>query len=47
MLVRGQGPLLAHVAAALAARGILPLDLDVDRATLEDAYMNVNAEAAE
>jgi ABC-2 type transport system ATP-binding protein len=39
--VRGNGPLLAHVAAALVAHGIAPLDLDVQRATLEDAFMQL------
>jgi len=47
VVVKGEGPLLAHVAAALAARGIYPPDLDVERATLEDAYMNITAEAGE
>jgi ABC-2 type transport system ATP-binding protein len=41
VVVRGSGPLLAHVAAALVARGIAPLDLRVDIPSLEDAYINL------
>ncbi|MEX2080230.1 MAG: ABC transporter ATP-binding protein [Dehalococcoidia bacterium] len=37
--VRGHGALLAHVGAALVARGIEPLDLDVDRGTLEEVFL--------
>lgn len=37
--VRGTGPLLALVAAELVARGIRPLDLRVDRPTVEDAFL--------
>ena len=37
--VRGTGPLLAHTAAALMARGIAPLDLRVERDSLEDIYL--------
>jgi len=44
--IRGRGPLLAHVAAALVARGIAPPDLEVERGTLEDAYMAISQEAA-
>lgn len=43
--VEGSGPLLAHVAAALVARGIAPLDLRVDIPSLEDAYINLVEEA--
>ena len=39
--VKGTGPLLAHVAAALVAHGIAPVDLDVHRPTLEDAFMQL------
>lgn len=39
--VRGEGPLLAHVAAALVARGFAPEDLEVHRPSLEDAYMQL------
>jgi ABC-2 type transport system ATP-binding protein len=45
VVVRGSGPLLAHVAAALVARGIAPLDLRVDIPSLEDAYINLVEEA--
>lgn len=37
--VRGAGPLLALVAAALVARGIVPDDLRVERPTVEDAFL--------
>jgi ABC-2 type transport system ATP-binding protein len=37
--VRGSGPVLARVAAALVARGIEPTDLRVERPTLEDAFL--------
>ncbi len=37
--VRGRGPVLAIVASELVARGIVPLDLRVDRPTLEDAFL--------
>jgi ABC-2 type transport system ATP-binding protein len=37
--VRGAGPLLALVAAELVAHGIVPLDLRVDRPTVEDAFL--------
>lgn len=40
--VTGDGPLLAHVASALVAHGITPLDLRVKRATLEDAFMRIS-----
>ena len=39
--VTGTGPLLAHVAAALVGRGIAPVDLEVRRASLEDAYLEL------
>lgn len=39
--VRGEGPLLAHVAAALVSRGIAPLDLRSERATLEDVFLSL------
>lgn len=45
--VRGSGPLLAHVAAALVSHGIAPADLKVDVPTLEDVYMDLVGEAAE
>ncbi|WP_460712798.1 ABC transporter ATP-binding protein [Nocardioides dilutus] len=37
--LRGSGPMLALVASELVARGILPLDLRVDRPTVEDAFL--------
>jgi ABC-2 type transport system ATP-binding protein len=37
--VRGTGPVLAIVASELVARGIVPLDLRVDRPTVEDAFL--------
>jgi ABC-2 type transport system ATP-binding protein len=37
--IRGSGPLLALVASALVAHGIVPLDLRVDRPTVEDAFL--------
>lgn len=37
--VRGTGPLLALVASELVAHGIAPLDLRVDRPTVEDAFL--------
>lgn len=39
--VRGDGPLLANVAAALVAKGIAPLDLRAERATLEDVFLSL------
>lgn len=42
----GEGPLLAHMAALLAANGVYPVDLRVERATLEDAYLRMAGEAA-
>jgi ABC-2 type transport system ATP-binding protein len=37
--VTGSGPLLARVAASLVSRGILPEDLRVERASLEDVFL--------
>jgi len=42
--IRGDGPVLAHVAAALVARGIAPADLRTDRATLEDVFLVLTSE---
>ena len=39
--VAGRGPLLARVAAALVAREIVPSDLEVKRANLEDAFLAI------
>ena len=37
--LHGTGPVLALVAAELVARGIAPLDLRVERPTVEDAFL--------
>jgi ABC-2 type transport system ATP-binding protein len=37
--IRGTGPVLALVASELVAHGIVPLDLRVDRPTVEDAFL--------
>ena len=37
--IRGAGPVLALVASELVARGIVPLDLRVERPTVEDAFL--------
>jgi ABC-2 type transport system ATP-binding protein len=37
--IRGTGPVLALVAAELVAHGIVPLDLRVERPTVEDAFL--------
>jgi ABC-2 type transport system ATP-binding protein len=39
--VRGEGPVLAHVAAALLERGIEPSDLRTERASLEDVFLTL------
>jgi ABC-2 type transport system ATP-binding protein len=39
--VAGTGPILSHIAAALMARGIAPIDLRADRATLEDVFLRI------
>jgi ABC-2 type transport system ATP-binding protein len=41
VVVRGQGPVLALVAAELVAHGIAPTDLRVERPTLEDAFLKL------
>lgn len=40
--VRGHGPLLAYTASALVANGLAPLDLRVERGTLEDVFLNLS-----
>jgi ABC-2 type transport system ATP-binding protein len=45
--VRGGGPVLAHVAAALVEHGITPPDLHVDRPTLEDVFLSLTGHAME
>ena len=42
--VRGGGPLLALVAAELADHDILPSDLDVRRANLEDVFLTITGD---
>jgi len=44
--VEGSGPLLALVAAALVAHGIVPPDLRVEQPTLEDVFLKVTGHAA-
>jgi ABC-2 type transport system ATP-binding protein len=39
--VTGDGPLLAHVAAELVARGYAPEDLQVERPTLEEVFLEL------
>ncbi|MGD2059588.1 MAG: ABC transporter ATP-binding protein [Acidimicrobiia bacterium] len=41
--VSGEGPLLAHMAAALVSRGIAPTDLRAERATLEDVFLTLTS----
>jgi len=43
--VRGTGPVLALVASELVAHGIVPLDLRVDRPTVEDAFLTLTGKA--
>jgi ABC-2 type transport system ATP-binding protein len=43
--VKGHGAVLANVAAALVARGEAPTDLQVRRASLEDAFLRITGEA--
>jgi ABC-2 type transport system ATP-binding protein len=45
--VQGDGPVLAYVAAALVERGIAPVDLRQERATLEDVFLTLTAEEPE
>jgi ABC-2 type transport system ATP-binding protein len=45
--VRGDGPVLAYVAAALVERGIAPVDLRQERATLEDVFLALTEEEPE
>jgi len=40
-VAHGEGPVLAHVAAALLERGIEPSDLRAERATLEDVFLTL------
>lgn len=45
--VRGGGPVLAHVAAALVEHGITPPDLRVEQPTLEDVFLSLTGHAME
>lgn len=45
--VRGGGPVLARVAAALVAHGLEPEDLRVERPTLEDVYLRLTGPGRE
>ena len=47
VVVDGSGALLAYVAAALVARGIAPVDLEVVRPTLEDVFMSLTKRGGE
>jgi ABC-2 type transport system ATP-binding protein len=41
--VRGDGPVLAHVAAALLGHGLEPTDLRQERATLEEVFLTLTS----
>ena len=43
--IRGEGPVLAHVGAALVGRDIEPSDLRAERATLEDVFLLLTSNA--
>jgi ABC-2 type transport system ATP-binding protein len=43
--LRGTGPVLALVASELVAHGIVPIDLRVDRPTVEDAFLALTGKA--
>ncbi len=45
--VIGQGPILAHVGAALVGHGLAPLDLRPERPTLEDAFLALTGSSEE
>ena len=45
--VTGDGPVLAHVAAALLARGLEPPDLRIERPTLEDTFLKLTGHGLE
>lgn len=45
VVIEGHGAVLAHVAAALVARDIAPPDLRVERATLEDVFLEITGHA--
>jgi hypothetical protein len=39
--VSGDGPLLAHIGAALIAHGMAPADLRLEQPTLEDVFLRI------
>ncbi len=45
--VDGDGPVLAHVAGALLARGLEPADLRVERPTLEETFLKLTGHGLE
>jgi len=45
--VDGDGPVLAHVAGALLARGLEPVDLRVERPTLEETFLKLTGHGLE
>ena len=45
VIVEGHGAVLAHVAAALVARGIEPPDLHLEAPTLEDVFLSLTGHA--
>ena len=45
--VSGAGPVLSHVAAALLEHGIAPLDLQAERPTLEETYLELTGHKLE
>ena len=47
VVVEGTGPLLAHVAAALVERGVLPDDLRVIEPSLEDVFLKLTGHLVE
>lgn len=47
VVIKGSGPVLAHVAAALVAHGDAPLDLRVERPSMEAVFLDLTADANE
>jgi ABC-2 type transport system ATP-binding protein len=47
VVVRGEGPLLALVAAALVERGIVPDDIRPERPSLEDVFLRLTGHGVE
>ena len=45
--VRGEGPLLAHVAASLVSHGLAPSDLRAERATLEEVFLSLTEKSGQ